>query len=192
MLINLVGRSAVESQVTQWSSHAATDIPFLTTREMILMHYVDYPTLADQYLSLSPSLRTAFLASSVDPLSLDEVQGSTEPRDVETIEWFASPEDICRTLVGLQQLSDQRDLSQIRSIFSLNSGDLGLDHSEWRSVWFKGGSEPGVLTLSYLARNSRGQTFVVSAMTSNPAAPLSAGATENLLAIVKGAFALMG
>jgi len=192
MLINLVGRSAVESQVAQWSSHAARDIPFLTTREVILMHYVDYPTLADQYLSLSPSLRPAFLATSVDPLSLDEVQGSTEPRDVETIEWFASPEDICRALVGLQQLSGQRDLSQIRSVFSLNSGDLGLVHSQWRSVWFKGGSEPGVLTLSYLARNSRGQTFVVSAMTSNPAAPLSAGATESLLAIVKGAFALMG
>jgi beta-lactamase class A len=192
MLINLVGRSAVESQVAQWSSHAVRDIPFLTTREVILMHYVDYPTLADQYLSLSASRRTAFLVSSVDPLSLDEVHGSTEPRDVNTIEWFASPEDICRAFAGLHQLSDQADLSQIRSIFSLNSGSLGLDHSQWSSVWFKGGSEPGVLTLSYLARSSRGQTFVVSAMTSNPAAPLSAGATEKLLAIVKGAFALMG
>jgi hypothetical protein len=191
MLINLVGRSAVESQVNEWSGSAAQDVPFLTTREVILMHYVDYPILADQYLSLSPIRRSAFLASSVDPLSLGEVQSSTQPRDVDTIEWFASPEDICRALGGLQRLSDHADLSQIRSAFSLNSGDLGLDHSQWSSVWFKGGSEPGVLTLSYLATNSRGQTFVVSAMTSNPAAPLSADATQDLLAVVKGAFALM-
>jgi hypothetical protein len=192
MLIDLVGRPAVESQVRQWSSNAAADVPFLTTREMILLHHVDFPSLADRYLSLSPSERAAFLASSVDPLSLNEVQETTEPRDINTIEWFASPDDICRAFAGLQQLSDQAELSQIRSVFSLNSGSIGLDHSQWSSVWYKGGSEPGVLTLGYLATNSRGQSFVVSAMTSNPAAPLSAAAQADLLAIARGAFELVG
>src|SRR5271163_2655724 len=39
MLINLVGRSAVETQVQRWSNTPELDVPFLTTREMLLLHY---------------------------------------------------------------------------------------------------------------------------------------------------------
>ena len=47
-----------------------------------------------------------------------------------------------------------------------------------------------MLTLGYLATNSRGQTFVVVAMLSDPTAALSPSATPGLLAIVRGAFEL--
>ena len=190
MLINLVGRSAVESQVRQWSSHAPLDVPFLTTRELFLLHYADYPTLADEYLRLAPSKRTAFLAASVDPLSLSDVLGSTKPRDIDSLEWFASPDDVCRAFAGLQKLSEERTLSPLSSILSVNQGGLGLSRSAWPTVWFKGGSESGVVTLGYLARTSKGQTFVVSAMVSNPAAALVPTDTAVLLAIAKTAFAL--
>ena len=192
MLIDLVGRSQVESQVRQWSSNAARDLPFLTTREMLLLHDADYPTLADQYLSTPPNRRAAFLASSVDPLPLSRVQGSTEPRDVDSIEWFASPDDVCTAFAGLQQLSTRAELAPLATVLSVNDGDLGLDDAQWPTVWFKGGSEPGVLTLGYLAKSRKGQTFVVSAMVENPATALSPAATEKLLAIVKGAFGLVG
>jgi beta-lactamase class A len=191
ILINLAGRSTVEAQVRKWSTHASDDIPFLTTRELFLLHYVDYPSLAKRYLSLTPGNRLAFLASSVDDLSLAGVQGSPNPRDVERLEWFASPQDICRAFVGLRSLSAQPPLAPISSIFSVNSGDLGLQTSQWSPVWFKGGSEPGVLTLGYIATNYNGQTFVVSAMLSNPAAALSTEATFDLLSVVRAAFGLV-
>jgi hypothetical protein len=54
-----------------------------------------------------------------------------------------------------------------------------------------GRSEPGVLTLGYLATNSKGQTFVVVAMLSDPAAALPTSAEAGLLAIVQGAFHLV-
>jgi uncharacterized protein YceK len=192
MLINLVGRPAVEAQVRQWSSNAGLDIPFLTTRELFLLHYVNYPTLANSYLALPSNKRPAFLASSVDPLSLSEVQGSTAPRDIDTLEWFASPDDVCRAFAGLQQLSHQVKLSPVSSVLSLNKGDLGLNQSQWPTVWFKGGSEPGVLTLGYLVTSRKGQTFVVSAMLSNPDAALPPAATVELLEVVKAAFGLVG
>jgi hypothetical protein len=192
MLIHLVGRSAVETQFREWSTHAAANVPFLTTRELFMLHYVDYPTLANEYLGLSPTKRGAFLATSVDPLPLNEIQGSTQPRDVERIEWFASPDDMCRAFAGLQRLSDQQGLKPIRSILSINPGGIGLDHSKWPTVWFKGGSEPGVLTLGYLAKNAKGRSFVVSAMISNPAATLPTDATMQLLAVARGAFGLVG
>ena len=86
------------------------------------------------------------------------------PSDIDTIEYFASPDDICRAFAGLQQLAAQPGLAPLGSILSANDGSIGLDPAQWPTVWFKGGSEPGVLTLGYLATNSKGQTFVVVAM----------------------------
>ena len=192
MLINLVGRAAVEAQVRQWASSAALDIPFLTTRELFLLHYVDYPTLANQYLHLDPSQRAAFLSSSVDPLPLSQIQSSTAPRDIGAIEWFATPRDLCHAFAGLQRLSTQSAMTPIRTILSGNNGGIGLDKTQWPSVWFKGGSEPGVLTLGYLAKSGSGQTFVVVAMLDNPTAALSPSATGGLIALVKGAFGMLG
>jgi hypothetical protein len=192
MLINLVGRSAVESQVQNWSSTPELDVPFLTTRETTLLHYANYPMLANAYLSRTPSEREAFLGSAVDPLPLGEVRESTEPRDIDKIEWFGSPDDVCRAFVGLQQLSHQPMLSPIASVLSVSRGGVGLDPSEWPTEWFKGGSEPGVLTVGFMATNSKGQTFVVSAMLSNAKAALAPSATVALLEVAVGAFALIG
>ena len=100
----------------------------------------------------------------------------TRPRDTGTIEWFASPDDICRAFAGLQQLAAQPRLAPLGSVLSANNGGVGLDPAQWPTVWFKGGSEPGVLTLGYLATNSKGQTFVVVAMLNDPAAALSPSA----------------
>jgi hypothetical protein len=69
---------------------------------------------------------------------------------------------------------------------------LFLDEISWPTVWFKGGSEPGVETLGYMATNSSGQTFVVSVMLSNATAALAPSATGALLEAVTGAFGLMG
>jgi beta-lactamase class A len=194
MLIHLVGRSAVQAQDRQWSAHAALNVPFLTTRELFLLKYA-HPALAVQYLRLTPGQRAAFLASSVDPLPLSQAQvqnaATAAPADIDTLEWFASPDDICRAFAGLQQLAARPRLAPLGSILSANNGGLGLDPARWPTAWFKGGSEPGVATVGYLATNSKGQTFVVVAMLSNPAAALSPSTPAGLLAIARGAFELV-
>ena len=77
-------------------------------------------------------------------------------------------------------------------ILSREVGGIGLDPSVWPTVWFKGGSEPGVLTLGWLATNRQGRTFVVEAMVSNPHAVLSATSITDLVALAKRAFDLLG
>ena len=192
MLINVVGQSALESEVRQWTARPRLDSPFLTTRQMLLLHYVNFPVLANTYLATTPHERAAFLKSAVDPLTFGQVQASSAPRDVDRIEWFGSPDDICRSFAGLHQLARQPKLSPIGPILSVNTGDLGLDPTKWPTVWFKGGSEPGVLTLGYLATNSKGQTFVVSAMLSDANTALTPTATFALLGAVVSAFGLIG
>ncbi len=77
MLIDLVGRSAVETQVRHWSSTPELDVPFLTTRETLLLHYVNYPKLANAYLSRAPGEREAFLGSSWTPSQSATSRGRT-------------------------------------------------------------------------------------------------------------------
>jgi len=192
LLLKLVGRAAVEHQVEQWSSHASLDIPFLMVSELFALKYDDFPKLADHFLSLSPSGRTAYLRSTIDAVPASAEVAGNVPRDVNTIEWFASPDDLCRTFAGLRSLGAERGLSEVGTVLSVNNGGIDLNGNLWPTVWFKGGSEPGVLSLGYLARDNLGRTFVVVVMIDNPTSAFNERATAlQLLSLVAGAFDLL-
>jgi beta-lactamase class A len=191
LLLQLVGRAAVQAQVRKWVAKSSLDIPFLTANELFALHYSDYPTLAKHYLSLSSAKRASYLASSIDAVSASSEVATTSPRDINTIEWFASPNDLCKTFSGLATLETASHLGPLNTILSTNSGGIDLSPTTWPRIWFKGGSEPGVLTLGYLARDNKGQTYVVIALTENPTAALSSSSTLQLLATVQGAFGLL-
>jgi hypothetical protein len=92
---------------------------------------------------------------------------------------------------SLATLARQPDLAPVAAALQINNGGISLDPSQWRLVWFKGGSEPGVLTLNYLATTRGGQSYVVSVLAENPAAPLAeTAAALTLLSAIKGAFEL--
>jgi beta-lactamase family protein/uncharacterized protein len=194
MLVGLLGRPAVEAATrSAGMADPALDVPFLTTRELFVLKLDDWPRLAGRYLALDPAGRLAFLTGTADhvPLSALKLAGWTAPRDVGSLEWFASPADICRVYASLATLARQPGLAPVASVLQLNNGGIGLSSSQWRAVWFKGGSEPGVLTLSYLATTRIGRTYVVSAMAENPSAPIAdPSAIPAMLSAIKGAFRL--
>jgi Beta-lactamase enzyme family/ORF 12 gene product N-terminal len=194
MLMALLGRPAVEA-ATRSSGMAdpGRDAPFLTTRELFVLKLDDWPKLASRYLALGTAGRLALLAGTIGhiPLSALNPSGWTSPRDINSLEWFASPTDICRVYASLAAAARQPKLAPVASILELNSGGLSLDRSQWRSVWFKGGSEPGVLTLNYLATTRAGKSYVVSVLAENPSAPIAeAAAAQKLISAIKGAFQL--
>jgi len=171
----------------------ALDVPFLTTRELFVLKLDDWPKLARRYLALGTSGRLALLGSTLDhePLDAAALPGWTAPRDIDTLEWFASPSDICRVFASLAAFAKQPKLAPVASVLSLNPGGMDLPRGQWRSVWFKGGSEPGVLTLNYMATTNRGQSYVVSVLAADPTAPISqTAATLTLISAIKGAFEL--
>ena len=49
---------------------------------------------------------------------------------------------------------------------------------DWSYVGYKGGSEPGVLNLTWLLRDEAGEWRVLSLSWNNPEAPVEAGALE--------------
>jgi beta-lactamase class A len=191
LLLHLVGRAAVEAQVRQWAHSPSLNDPFLTVSELFALKYDQFPVLAEHYLALSPLGRARYLASTVDAVPASAEQASTQPRDINSIEWFASSDDLCRAFTGLAALQARPGLSPLGTVLSTNNGGIGLNSSTWPTVWFKGGSEPGVLTLVYLARDERGHTYVVIALTENPKEALTTSSPEQLLAIIQGAFGIL-
>ena len=195
MLISLVGRPAVEAALTATGmASPALDRPFLTTREIFILKLDQWPTLANRYIAADEPGRRALLTSIIDraPLPAAAAAGAwTTPRDINSLEYFASATDICRAYASLAALARRPGLSQIGRVLSLNDDGLQLDPAQWKTTWFKGGSEPGVLALAYLATSRTGQSYVVTALAENPSQSIDeATATPAMLSAIKAAFTL--
>jgi beta-lactamase class A len=191
-LIHFLGRDALADQLRRFGmARPGADEPFLTTRELFQLKLNNFPSLADAYTGLDRRDRLGYLAQQIDPLPLPPLGPWTQPRAIDSVEWFGSPSDICRAYAGLQEQAKDPALSGVDHALSINDGGIGLDAAQWSRVWFKGGSEPGVLTLNYLATTTGGRTFVVSAMVSNPATAFDEtyAAVEGI-ALINGAFSL--
>ena len=195
MLINLVGRSAVEAALTATGmASPALDRPFLTTREIFILKLDQWPALAERYNAADEPHRRALLAGTVDRAPLPPVAAAgawTTPRDINSLEYFASASDICRAYTSLAALARRPGLSPIGQVISLNDDGLQLDPAQWKTTWFKGGSEPGVLTLAYLATTRTGRSYVVTVLAENPSQPIDeTTAIPVILSAIKGAFTL--
>lgn len=198
LLIDLLGRSAIEASLrSSGMARPSLDAPFLTTRELSTLKLYRWPILAHRYLGLSQEKRVAFLTNHVDsiprsrwftPAALRAWRG---PRSIDRLEWFASPADMCRLFASLADYARRPTLSEIGSILGANRGGLELDSRRWTRVWFKGGAEPGVLTLNFLATNRNGHTYVVSVLAENRFMAIPAErAIPRLLSAIEGAFLL--
>ena len=195
MLINLVGRSAVEAALTATGmASPALDRPFLTTREIFILKLDQWPALAERYSAADEPHRRALLAGTVDRAALPPVAAAgawTTPRDIDSLEYFASASDICHAYTSLAALARRPGLSPIGQVISLNDDGLQLDPAQWKTTWFKGGSEPGVLTLAYLATTRTGRSYVVTVLAENPSQPIDeTTAIPVILSAIKGAFTL--
>ena len=195
MMIDLVGRPAIEAALTAAGIvDPSPDRPFLTTREMFTLKLDQWPTLAQQYVGADEAGRRELLAGTVDKAALPDLTAAaawTAPRDIDSIEWFASANDLCRAFISLSALAGRPGLSPIAEVLSINGGSLQLDPAQWKATWFKGGSEPGVLALAYLATTQSGQSYMVAALTEDPTKAIDeATAIPVLLSAVKGAFIL--
>ncbi|MFI7688899.1 serine hydrolase [Nonomuraea sp. NPDC049655] len=187
LLIHQAGRKAVERVVRSWGGDRR-NVPFLTTRELFVLKGADYPRHAERYLSLGTSARRGYLAGVVDKVPLSKVRPWAEPRDLDRLEWFATPAQVCRAYAGLARLKDAR----VGEVLSITDAGLRLDKNQWPVVWHKGGSEPGLLAMSFLARTAAGRTYVVSTTAVNPDAPFQQGpVAQELLVLTRGAFGLV-
>ncbi|MBD8504919.1 serine hydrolase [Hoyosella sp. G463] len=196
LLIDLVGRDAVEQSFASITGDPESNAPLLNTREMFLLKAVDYPVLADEYSGLdSATAKRDFIEGTLASTGLppvSEASGWTAPRHVDEIEWFASLSEVCEAYAALADHEEPL----VEASLSLNDGGIGLDEQQWPTVWFKGGSEPGVLALSYRAVDEDGQAVFVALVSRDPGLDISdanatSGQIQDALSITKGGLNLV-
>jgi beta-lactamase class A len=160
-----VGRKKVEAAVAA-SKHAKPKLnaPFLSTRELFLLKLGPATDEADKYVELSAEKRRAVLDGKLATMkpTLEGVEGWTAPRRIDSLEWFASADDLCRLMATLVARANKSEKAKpVLDVLSKNPG-LSIDTRVFPYIGFKGGSEPGVMNLTWLLRRDDDRWFVVS------------------------------
>jgi beta-lactamase class A len=174
-LIRLVGRERVEAYLPSMGhSNPALDIPFLTTREMFQLKLGPADDRA-AFLAANTAQRRQLLDGDYDLRPLPDLAAAAawvSPIAVDTLEWFASPADLCRAFASLEKLAAGPTGDTVSTILAMNPG-APLDRQVFSYVGYKGGSEPGVLTLAWLLRRAvDGQWVVATVGFADPVNPI--------------------
>ncbi len=167
-LIAVLGRDAVEAEVVA-SGHSdpATTLPFMTTRELFLLKSGASGDL-EAYRAADLDGRRAALAALAGQTRGDDavMAAFTGGPNAIDLEWFATAEDIARIFARLRDVDDRTVLD----ILAVNPSLPDAAAENWSYAGYKGGSEPGVLNLSWLLQDRAGVWHVVAIGWNNPEA----------------------
>jgi hypothetical protein len=169
-LLGAVGRDKVERLLPELGMRAPErNRPFLSTRDAFALKLGD-PALLARWKAGDEAGRRALLPQleRVDASTLDPSRRGGRPADIATVEWFASPADLVRTLDWLRRSGDRTALE----LLAINPGLGRALAGDFGYFGFKGGSEPGVLNLSFLLRARSGRWMAVSATWNNETAAI--------------------
>ncbi|MFD1952101.1 serine hydrolase [Sphingomonas arantia] len=193
-LIALLGRDRIAAMgpALGWPALPGND-PFLTTLEMATLKGTAGGTPADTYARATPAARRGMLAGRVAATprtAIDYAALETRPHHIDTIEWFASPNAVVTALDWFRRGGAKPDSAAATALtlLAISPGLPGTDPS-FGYVGYKGGSEAGVLAMSYLLRTRGGTWYAVSASWNDPTATL---AERRLVAILTRVVQLVG
>ncbi len=162
-LLYSLGRRTIETAVRSTGhTQPARNQPFLSTRELFVLK-LGAPAELTRYLTLPEARRRDYLDRTLagKAPALDLAGAWKTARQIDKLEWFASAEDLCRLMGTLWTRAQQPKGAPLLGVLAKNPG-LPIDAKVWPYVGFKGGSEPGVINMTYLLKRSDDQWFVVT------------------------------
>ncbi|HEX4694421.1 serine hydrolase [Sphingomonas sp.] len=136
-------------------------MPILTTRQMFAIKSAPNADIAASWAKATPAARRAMLDADAARLAatpLDVSLFSGKPVAVDTLEWFASPRDAAGMFDWLRTKGGATALA----LLAINPGTDATTRARFDYVGFKGGSEPGVLTLNYLVKRKDGRWLAIT------------------------------
>jgi beta-lactamase class A len=172
-LIATLGRKRIlKLMADSGHSNPAANDPFLTTRELFILKTMD-PAFLDLWRARTPDAITAaeVLMETASP-SLDEINAAFAqgPKAID-IEWFASPADLARLMAHMRRKGDPKAFE----ILTISPSATPAIKANWRYIGYKGGSEPGVINLTWLLTDTAGRDWVLTLGWNNPAAVVDDG-----------------
>ncbi len=187
-LIHVLGREAIEARMRA-AGHSAPsrNIPFLTTVEAFALKGNNFESERTAFIASDDAAQRKLVEANQSRLTLGNVDGVSfagGPRFIDSLEWFASPNDVFRLMIDLRS----RNSPTAMSAMAINPGVNPGATKDWAWLGYKGGSELGVISMSLLGqRKSDGKWLVVTASWNNPDAPV---ATETMVGLVTRLLAL--
>lgn len=175
-LIHLLGREAIEARMkSAGHSDPSRNIPLLTTVEAFALKGNNFNDLRPLFIKGDDVAQRKLIANNQNRLTLANVDGvsfTAGPRFIDSLEWFASPNDIARLMVDLRA----RQSKALLEAMAINNGVGPVAAADWTYLGYKGGSENGVLSMSLLGQRKKdGKWFVVTASWNNPDANVDTG-----------------
>jgi beta-lactamase class A len=167
-LLAFVGRPAVEAEVaTSGHSAPARDVPFLSTREMFVYKLLLSPAEQHAYDAADVAGKRRLL-EAMDKRDLGPTVALapswTTPRFVDTMEWFASPNDLCKVAAELHGMGDD-----VANILSMNPG-VPDTSGQYKYIGYKGGGEAGVMALAWILQRAADGAWLFLAIEYNDTA----------------------
>lgn len=148
----------------------AKSLPVLSTQEAFALKTV--ATLGDQWAgTTNVATRRALLADSraaIAGRTINPADFGGGPMRIDSVEWFASPNAMARTLDWLRTDGGE----PARAIMAINPGIDPALAARFGYVGYKGGSEPGVIAMNFLVRTKGGRWFAVTGHWNDPAGPV--------------------
>jgi beta-lactamase class A len=182
VLLNHVGRDRVEAFATaNGGLSGPMAFPILSTLEATVLKNPALPDLRNAWLNAPDAeARRAVLAANRSRLITANadigIYGST-PRDIAQTEWFASSDSMAQLLAWYATSASEES----RAIIAINPGITPTSTDNWRYIGYKGGSEPGVISMNLLLRAADGQNYAIAAHWNNPAAAVDEAGFATLI-----------
>lgn len=158
-LLTALGRDKVDAMVAQTGiANPAATLPVLTTMEAFQLKAPANADLAAGWRAAGPDGRRKLLADNRARLAATKIDPAmfADKPVVPDIEWFASPRDEAAVLNWLRT----RGGDQALAILAVNPGTPSAALFDYAG--FKGGSEPGVIFMSWLVKTKKGNWYAVT------------------------------
>lgn len=161
ILLHEVGRDAVERElIASGHSDPERTLPFLSTLELFALK--GSPENAAKYLAADDAGKRRILADFEDDVGgnpdLITPPRFSAPTQIDTLEWFASGRDLQRLMRRIVALDDPT----ARDILTVSKALPQTRVNKWAYVGYKGGSEPGVLNLTWVLQDKAGMWHVLA------------------------------
>ena len=161
-LLHHAGRGRVEALMGPLgNAQPERSRPFLSTLEMFKLK--SDPALMKKYLEADGKVRREILAGPVRQVPRARAAPYAAPTAIDRLEWFASAADLCRLMDWFRKKDDPA----VSAILAVNPG-LDIPRDRFPYAGYKGGSEPGVLNLTWLLKAADGTAYGLSAGWNNP------------------------
>lgn len=158
-LIDLLGKPSIESSLHGINSYLSENSPFMMTMDLFRTKTLSTDEARNYLLSSSEQKITILnnlKQKYTDPKKLAEDLSSWDaPKHITSLEWFANTDDICSVMEELQRKSEKDPM--ILQVLSINTPFYWSDSNDpyFDYVGYKGGSEPGVLTMTFLVKTKK-------------------------------------